>query len=221
MILPPISKTYQGKKVLDFPGCELESGTITAVIGANGSGKTTLAKVLAGIEKSDLKKPVLKDCTIGYMPQKSIAFRMSTEKNILQNGMDRERAVSLMDSLNLTGLAKSPAHKLSGGETAKMALARLLIRNYDLLILDEPSASMDMESTLAAEQLIREYCFREQSAVLVITHSLKQAQRLAGQVLFLHQGKLIESGPADKILSSPDSEETRKFLDFYGLELSI
>ena len=221
MILPPISKTYQGKTVLDFPGYELENETITAVIGANGSGKTTLARILAGIEKSDLRKPVLKNCPIGYMPQKSIAFRMSTERNILQNGADRERAASLMDSLNLTELAKSPAHKLSGGETAKMALARLLIRHYDLLILDEPSASMDMESTLAAEQLIREYCSREHSTVLVITHSLKQAKRLAGEVLFLHQGKLIESGPAKKLLTSPDSEETRKFLDFYGLELSI
>ena len=142
---------------------------------------------------------------------------MSTEKNILTNGTDRTRAAELMKTLSIDALAKQSAKKLSGGETARMALCRILMRRYDLLILDEPTAAMDMESTLAAEQLIRETCKETGCAVLLITHSVSQARRIADRVLVLHQGKLVEQGATETVLSSPSKEETRRFLDFYGL----
>ena len=74
------SKTYEGTKVLDFPGMELEPGKIYAVIGANGSGKSTFAKILAGMVKPDRKGNRVDAGTVGYMPQKNYAFRMSTQK---------------------------------------------------------------------------------------------------------------------------------------------
>lgn len=211
------SKTYNKRVVLNLPELELPKGQITAVIGPNGSGKSTFAKILAGIEYADDKRPLLTGSSVGYLPQKSFPFRMSTEKNILQNGDDRARAAELMKALDIGGLAGQSAKKLSGGETARMALARLLMGQYDLLILDEPTSAMDMESTLASERLIADYCHKTGCAVLLITHSIQQARRMARQVAFLHQGKLIEQGETDVVLSKPSQAETKQFLDFYGI----
>ena len=211
------SKTYNKRVVLNLPELELPKGQITAVIGPNGSGKSTFAKILAGIEYADDKRPLLAGSLVGYLPQKSFPFRMSTEKNILQNGNDRARAAELMKALDIGGLAGQSAKKLSGGETARMALARLLMGQYDLLILDEPTSAMDMESTLASERLIADYCHKTGCAVLLITHSIQQARRMARQVAFLHQGKLIEQGETDVVLSKPSQAETKQFLDFYGI----
>ncbi len=211
------SKTYNKRVVLNLPEMELPKGQITAVIGPNGSGKSTFAKILAGIEYADDKRPLLAGSSVGYLPQKSFPFRMSTEKNILQNGNDRARAAELMKALDIGGLAGQSAKKLSGGETARMALARLLMGQYDLLILDEPTSAMDMESTLASERLIADYCHKTGCAVLLITHSIQQARRMARQVAFLHQGKLIEQGETDVVLSKPSQAETKQFLDFYGI----
>ena len=211
------TKTYNRRVVLRLPELELPAEQITAVIGPNGSGKSTFAKILAGIERPDGKKPILSDASVGYLPQKSFPFRMSTEKNILQNGSDRTHAQALMKALNIGELAGQSAKKLSGGETARMALARLLMGQYDLLILDEPTSAMDMESTLASERLIADYCHKTGCAVLLITHSIQQARHMARQVAFLHQGKLIEQGETDVVLSKPSQAETKQFLDFYGI----
>ena len=211
------TKTYAGRTVLSLPELELPQACITAVIGPNGSGKSTLAKILAGIERADEKRPILSGVTVGYLPQKSFPFRMSTEKNILQNGNDPVRARALMKELGIDALAGQSAKKLSGGETARMALCRILMKRYELLILDEPTAAMDMESTLAAEGLIRRYCTETGCGVLLITHSISQARRIADRVIVLHQGRLIEQGESVQVLSTPKQEKTKSFLEFYGL----
>ena len=211
------TKTYNGRVVLNMPETELERGKITAVIGANGSGKSTLAKVLAGIEPADRKGRPLSGVSVGYMPQKSFAFRMSTAKNIALNGKNPERMKLLTESLQLQSLSRQRAKKLSGGETAKMALARLLMGQYALLILDEPTAAMDMAASLAAEALLTGYCRESGCAVLLITHSIQQARRIADRVIFLCRGELVEQGDAEEILSEPKHEETKQSLRFYGI----
>ena len=211
------TKTYSRRTVLDLPELELPDQQIIAVIGPNGSGKSTFAKVLAGIERADGKKPILAGVSVGYMPQKSFPFRMSTEKNILLNGKDAARAAELMKTLGIDSLARQSAKKLSGGESARMALCRILMGSYDLLILDEPTAAMDMESTLAAEQLIRRTCGGQGCTILLITHSIQQARRIADRVIVLHQGKLVEQGKCLQVLNAPEQEQTRRFLEFYGV----
>ena len=96
MKIASFTKTYDGRTVLDFPGAELQPGKIYAVIGANGSGKSTFAKILAGILPPDKKTTRTDGGTLGYMPQKNYAFRMTTKKNILLNGADEARANQLM-----------------------------------------------------------------------------------------------------------------------------
>ena len=217
MKTPPITKTYSKRVVLELPELVLPEGQITAVIGPNGSGKSTFAKILAGIEGADEKKPVLPGVVVGYLPQKSFPFRMSTEKNILLGGRDPARAAQLMRALGIDALARQSAKKLSGGETARMALCRILMNRYDLLILDEPTTAMDMESTLASEQLVRAVCDEQGCAVLLITHSISQARRIADRVFVLQRGKLIEQGECEQVLRRPEQAQTKRFLEFYGV----
>lgn len=215
MKLPAFSKTYEGRTVLDFEGLDIEKGRIYAVIGANGSGKSTFAKILADVLPADKRSKLPEGVSVGYMPQKNYAFRMSTKKNILLGGNDTEKAEKLMDGLCIRELEKKRADKLSGGETARMALARLMMRSFDLVILDEPTAAMDMESTLVSEKLIRSYAQESGCALILITHSLMQARRLSDVLLFFHKGRLIEYGDTERLVSSPEKEETRQFLTYF------
>ena len=215
MKIPAFSKTYEGRTVLDFPGMVLEPGTITAVIGANGSGKSTFARILAGALKPDRRiKPI---DGIGFMPQKNYAFRMSLRKNLLLNGDDEARAEEMIECLQLAPLADKRADKLSGGETARMALARLMMKKYELVLLDEPTAAMDMETTLLSEELIGHYVQETGCALILVTHSLQQARRIADRVWYFHKGKLLEAGDRGAVLDHPSQPETRQFLDFYGI----
>lgn len=216
MKIQAFSKTYDGVKVLDFPGMELAPGKIYAVIGANGSGKSTFAKILAEVLPADQKGRLRDDASIGYLPQKHYAFRMSTKKNLLLNGKDKARAAELMEALQIRHLENKRADRLSGGETARMALARLMMKRYDVVILDEPTAAMDMETTAAAEELILEYTRQTGCILILVTHSLQQARRIADEVLFFRKGVLLEAGGKEQVLSAPAQPETRQFLDFYG-----
>ena len=215
MKIQAFTKTYDGVRVLSFPGVELKPGKIYAVIGANGSGKSTFAKVISEILPADREFRFAPG--VGYLPQKPYAFRMSVRKNILLNGGDGERANALMDALRLRHLEQKRADRLSGGETARMALARLMMKRYDVMVLDEPTAAMDMETTAAAETLILEYTRQTGCALILVTHSLQQARRVADEVLFFHRGTLKEAGEKDTLLSAPAQPETRQFLDFYGI----
>lgn len=216
MTLQNLRKSYNGRTVLDIGSLELEGGKIYAVIGANGSGKSTMAKIAAGIIDPDGAKAGKSKLQTGYMPQKSFAFRMSLRKNMRINGRDDEREKELLKALKIEHLAEAKAKRLSGGETARMALARLLMRDYELIVLDEPCSAMDIESTLLAEKLIRDYRERTGCTVLIVTHSISQAERIADEVLFLSDGKLIERGTPEKLIDHPESEITRKFIDFYS-----
>ncbi len=217
MKIEAFSKTYEGRQVLDFPGMEVQPGKIYAIIGANGSGKSTFAKILAGILLADRRGKRTDGKSIGYMPQKNYAFRMSTKANILLGGKDESRANALMDAIQIRHLENKRADRLSGGETARMALVRLMMGKYDLAILDEPTAAMDMETTLLSEKLIADYVQQTGCALILVTHSLQQARRLADEVLYFHKGKLLEYGPKAQMLDAPAMAETKQFLEFYGI----
>lgn len=145
------SKSYNGNTVLSLPSLEFRPATIYAILGANGAGKSTMLRILGGLEASDSGSVALKDISAGFLPQKPFALYMSTMKNLLANS-DRDeaaeiRARKLIAAMQLDGLENQNAKSLSGGETARMALCRLLMRDYEFLLLDEPTTAMDMEST--------------------------------------------------------------------------
>ena len=215
MIIRAFTKTY-GDFKLSVPELEFKPGSITALVGANGCGKSTYAKTAAGIISDDRGSRVCESNSVGYMSQSSFAFRMSVKKNVMINTDDEAKADSLIASLGISDIADKNAKKLSGGQTARMALARILVKEYELLILDEPTASMDMESSLLAESEIMKY--KEQGpAVLLITHSLQQARRIADEIIYFDNGVLVEQGSSEELLSSPKDERTAKFIEFYGI----
>ena len=150
------------------------------------------------------------------MPQKSYAFAMSVEKNIALGGEDASRRKAYMERLQMTHLAKKKANRLSGGETARMALARAFMKSFDILILDEPTAAMDIEFSAVSEELMKEYCQETGCAMVLITHSLQQAKRVADEVLFFYKGELLEIGAKEQVLYAPKCAETKRFLEFYG-----
>lgn len=223
MKINAFTKTYAGRRVLSVSGLEIEPGKIYAVIGANGSGKSTLAKIIAGIEKADEKGSVIEEKTgdIGYMPQKSFAFHMKVINNVLvscdKTEENRKKAMSYIERLELNELAEKRADKLSGGETAKTALARILMRDWSILILDEPTAAMDVKSTITAEEILREYRDRTGAAIIMVTHSLKQALRVSDKAIFLYEGQIWETGDSTEMLTSPKKVETQHFIEFYGV----
>ena len=217
-----LSYSYVGEDEKPIPvlknlSLDIREGEYVVILGHNGSGKSTFAKILSGILPADKKGKYVSGGTIGYMPQKHYAFRMSTRANILLCKKDEERASDLMNALQISRLAAKRADRLSGGETARMALARLMMRSYDLVILDEPTAAMDMETTLLSEERIGQYVRETGCALILVTHSLQQARRIADEVLYFHKGKLLETGPQEEILTAPAMAETRQFLEFYGV----
>ena len=207
MKINAFSKTYEGRKVLDMPKMELTSGKIYAVIGANGSGKSTLAKCLAGIIRPDQKEQILfSDISVGYMPQKSYAFRMNVEKNILLGSKDLMRAKKLMEELQIEHLAKKSAAKLSGGETARMALGRVLMKSFDLLILDEPVSGVDQNGLEEFYQTVDELKRKNHMAILLVSHDLSVVERYADRVVLM-QGTVVKQGVPELVFDSPEFEQ--------------
>ena len=213
----PFTKTYPDGFSLRAGELELTPGRICCVLGSNGSGKSTLGKCLSGVLKTDGNgSPWTEEIPVGYLPQKPYPFRMSTEKNILLAERDREKAARLMQALQIGHLSAQRADRLSGGECARMCLARVLMKRSRLLVLDEPTASMDIEAIKLAEQAVREYADGSDAAVLFITHDIRQAERIADEVLFLDKGRIAEHSASGSFFESPQTAEGNRFLEFYG-----
>jgi tungstate transport system ATP-binding protein len=123
----------------------------------------------------------------------------------------RARADSLLARVGLQALADRPAPRLSGGERQRLALARALASDPAVLFLDEPTASLDPAATLAIEELVRDISAHGVQVVMA-THDLGEAARLAGEVVLLHRGSVVESGPAQQMLTNPATDIARRFI---------
>lgn len=219
-----VAKKSYDRKVLDI-NIELEEHKIYALIGANGSGKSTLLKALSSIIKIDDGSTIdmpFKNNDIYYMPQMPYSFDLSVYNNIKigiptnysvgQKIYCKYRIDTMLKDIDLFHLKKANATTLSGGERQKMALVRSLVINHPLLLLDEPTSAMDINATLQAEDLIKKYKEEFNGTIILATHSIKQAQRLADTVLFLDNGEIKEIADAQTFIDSPQSNELKDFL---------
>ena len=197
IIIGNIKKTYNKQVVLDINNLSLEEGKIYIVIGSNGSGKSTLAKILSGLLLDDSGKELKlvsntnpnKVLSIGYIPQKPYIFDMSMEKNIMINGNDLSKCNELISKFGISYLKGKNAKKLSGGEQQKMGLARFMMKDYDLAILDEPTSAMDNVSRNNALEIIKEYA--KNKTLIMITHDLDALDNINGQIIKLDCGKIV------------------------------
>lgn len=216
-----IKKTYD-KVVLDV-NIELEEHKIYALIGANGSGKSTMLKSLSSVIKPDSNSKIdmsFKD--IYYMPQNPFTFDLSVFNNIklgiptaLSFGEKlycKYEIENMMRTIDLYQLRKANAKTLSGGEKQKMALLRSLVLKHDLLLLDEPTSAMDINATIKAEDIIREYKEKHNNTIIIATHSIRQAERLADVVLYIENGQIKEIADAHTFIDSPQTQELKDFL---------
>ncbi len=208
-------------------GCSLtfEAGAPSVIIGPNASGKTTLLRTLMGLLQPNSGSiswgghALVPPTRRAMVFQRPVMFRRSVAGNLryalatARVPRDRwpARVADLLALVGLTGLDERPAPRLSGGERQRLALARALARDPEVLLLDEPTASLDPAATLAIEALVRAIAARGVK-VIMTTHDLGEAERLAGDVVLMHRGEVIESGPADSVLNAPRSDGARRFL---------
>jgi len=222
-----LSKEYNGKEVLYIEELNFKEGYVYALMGLNGSGKTTLLQCVSGIEpftrgtvlydNRNSSEFVLKDISI--MLQSPYLFNSSVIENIviglkfrkLSEKVIQERIKLYLPFFNIKDLLDKNTRELSGGEQAKVALLRTAVLETMVTFLDEPTASMDIESTLIAEKLIRTMAEGKRSVILV-THDLMQAERVADFIIFLDKGIIIEQGEKNEVLKFPKHKLLRQIL---------
>jgi tungstate transport system ATP-binding protein len=203
----------------------IEAGPPTVVIGPNGSGKTTMLRVAMGLLAPSQGR-VTWDGVADVPPlrraivfQRPVMLRRSVEDNLhyamqaARIPRDRRpgRIFELLTLVGLEGMAARPARRLSGGEQQRLALARALARDPTVLFLDEPTASLDPAATKAVEDIIRAVSVRGIKVVMT-THDLGEARRLAGDVVFLNRGEIVERGVATSFFADPMTAAARTFL---------
>lgn len=210
-----------------YSDLSLEIGTqgITAIMGPNGAGKSLLLRMLAGLIKPDQGQIVygasnkLPAGQIGFVFQRPVLLRRSVESNLMHAlavaGVERsersDRTNALLELGGMSHLAKSPARKLSGGEQQRLTLLRALAARPGMLLLDEPSASLDPQNTALIENLV----LRASACgvkVIVVTHDQGQAARLSDEVVFIHQGQVSGKQPTEKFLNAPATRQAKAYL---------
>jgi tungstate transport system ATP-binding protein len=208
-----------GVEILRDISLTIASGRPTILLGPNGAGKSVLLRLCHG-----LLKPAAGTVRAGnggtstertaLVFQRPVMLRRSVLANIAYGMRGRNshaRAADLLQRVGLAHLAARPARKLSGGEQQRVALARAWGRDPEILFLDEPTASLDPAATRAVEEIIGEIAAQGVKIVMA-THDLGQARRLAGDVLFLHHGRLYEHTPACDFFTAPKTPEAAAFL---------
>ena len=151
-----------------------------------------------------------------HMRSKANFMSATLRLNHAEEAANREAAMKYLKLVGLEDLQLEKASSLPYGKQRRLEIARALATEPELLLLDEPAAAMEMEAAVRTESLIDEYRRECGCAVLLVTHDLSQARRMADEALFFFRGELREHGKADQVLRHPEKEETRRFLDFYG-----
>jgi len=223
-----------GVAILDGVSFALDSGPPALIIGPNGAGKSVLLRLLHGLLRPSAgavrwagresrngapppqRRRMPRDAMVFQRP---VMLRRSALANVAYPlklaGLPRAerlaRARAALEGVGLEDLADRPARRLSGGEQQRLALARASALEPEVLFLDEPCASLDPAATRAVEGIVAGIAARG-TKVVMTTQDLGQARRLAGEILFLHRGRLLEHAPAADFFAGPKAPEAAAFL---------
>jgi len=211
-----------GKTLLEGLDCTIETPGVTLIMGPNGAGKSLLIRCLHGLIATEsgviryAGHPLSDQIRFAQAMvfQHPVLLRRTVEANLrfvttLRN--TAESVDTLLERVGLSHKAQQPARLLSGGEQQRLALARALACKPDVLFLDEPTASLDPASVLLIEQLVRT-ATETGTKVLLISHDLGQAKRLAEDVVFMHRGRIVEHASARTFFTAPESEAAKGYL---------
>ena len=211
-------------RLIDALDLTLDAGKLTVIMGPNGAGKSLLLRLVHGlIEPTSgtiryagrpLDAAVRKRQALVF--QRPVLLRRSVAANIdfvlgLEGARDPARRDALLTRVGLLDRAGQPARSLSGGEQQRLALARALATDPEMLLLDEPTASLDPASTLMIEHIARD-AQENGLKVIFVTHDIAQGRRLADEVVFLDRGRVAEVTPATQFFATPQSRAGQAYL---------
>ncbi len=226
LTLEAVTLEREGKRLLDDLWLSLTAGLTTVVLGPNGAGKSSLLRLChglvaptAGRVRWDATGPDGRPARQAFVFQKPVLLRRSAVGNVVHalaaagapRSERRQRAMRALERVRLDRIAARPARQLSGGEQQRLCLARAWALRPGILFLDEPTASLDPGATRAIECAVSRM-HAEGVRIVMTTHDLGQARRLADEIVFLHKGRLIEHTPAGLFFTGPRSPEAAAFL---------
>jgi len=208
--------------ILSDVSLTLEAGSPSIIVGPNGAGKSVLLRLLHGLLAPSTGRVLWAGDAArrqAMVFQRPVLLRRSVLANAVYPlklagvaAAEREpRARAALEMVGLAALADRPARRLSGGEQQRLALARAAALSPEVLFLDEPCASLDPMATRAVEEIVGTLAARG-TKIVMTTHDLGQARRLAGEVLFLNRGRLREQTPAAAFFNQPATPEAAAFL---------
>jgi phosphate transport system ATP-binding protein len=242
MAVEQLSIAYTDRLAVDEVSLPIRQGEVLALIGPSGCGKTTLLRSLNRLTEltktASMKGRIMLDGEdiatleptalrrrVTMVFQQPNPFPMSVFDNVayvLREQASRRPKRSFLkgavrDALERAGLydevsadLSHPALRLSGGQQQRLCIARALAADPEVLLLDEPCSALDPQSTKVIEDLIVQ--LREQVAVVIVTHNLQQAYRIADYVGFMYLGELVEYGPADQVFGAPRQQRTKEYI---------
>lgn len=205
-----LKKQYDDRLVLNIDNLNIRSGKITGLVGANGSGKTTFLKIIAGLDNeydgeieynnNKINEGIQKKLTLVF--QKPYMLKTTVYENIkyplkirkLPKEEMNERVENILDKLKINNLKNKKATSLSGGEGQKVAMARALVFEPEMILLDEPTSNIDKESTELIEREIINYNKESDKTVIIITHDINQAKRICDDIIVLNDGRVVTDG---------------------------
>jgi sulfonate transport system ATP-binding protein len=196
-----LHRSFNSRRVLDGVDLDVAPGEFVALLGASGSGKTTLLKILAGIDTPDSGEVWVPERRTVVFQEPRLVNAKRVHWNVragLRGRADgRTRAVDALREVGLEERADAWPATLSGGEAQRVALARALVRDPQLLLLDEPFAALDALTRLRMQQLIGDLCARHRPATLLVTHDVEEAILLADRVLVLRDARIAVDLPVE------------------------
>lgn len=218
--------TRKGNLLLCNIDYSIDTAGVTVILGPNGAGKSLLLQVAHGLvapDEGDLKwntlSPHPQQSWRAFVFQKPVLLRRSVRANLgyvlslhkVEKSKHHELIEEALEQTGLAKLAERNARVLSGGEQQRLSIARAWVLKPKVILLDEPTAELDPAGTAAVECLI-ETIAQQDTKILMTTHDLGQARRLASDILFLHQGRLVEFSPAQNFFQQPQTEAAQKFI---------
>lgn len=227
--LANLKKVYGDRTVLDIDELQINAGEILALVGPSGAGKSTLLRVLNFLETPSSGNFIYNNQSMsGNVPiatrrqvttvfQRPVLLRSSVRANVAYGlglrGLNVDGSVdAMLDRVGLKSLAHAMAQKLSGGEMQRVALARALVIDPQVLLLDEPTANLDPYNVGLIEEIVREHNHARGTTIVLVTHNVFQAKRLAQCVGLMLGGKLIEIQNTSAFFDSPSDPRTAAFV---------
>ena len=213
----------ENRNLIDIPDLQFDNNSISVIMGPNGAGKTLLLNLIQGLILSntgDIKfnynSSNKDERKISIMMQKPNFLRRTTQQNInfiLELNRDKKNmsCLRVLERFDLLSQKNILANKLSGGEKQRLSLALAINTNSKILLLDEPTANADPYTTFKIEQIIKEEANAGKKIILV-THNIPQAKRLGQDIVFIHEGKVLEHQKASKFFNRSKIKEVNQFL---------